>query len=138
DLVKLQFGEYISLGKVEAELKNCTYVENICVYGDSMHTYMVAFIAPSVGSLKRLASELGKETLTLEQMCKDPEILARVTKEVQEFSVEAGLNKMEIPQKIKLCPEEWSVKSGFLTASLKINRRNVQNFYKADIEALYR
>mgnify|MGYP007002759620 CR=1 FL=1 len=29
DLVKLQFGEYISLGKVEAELKCSTYVDNV-------------------------------------------------------------------------------------------------------------
>ena len=34
DLVKLQFGEYISLGKVESELKTCPIVENCCVYGD--------------------------------------------------------------------------------------------------------
>lgn len=29
DLVKLQFGEYVSLGKVEAELKSSTYVDNV-------------------------------------------------------------------------------------------------------------
>ena len=34
DLVKLQLGEYVSLGKVEALLKTCSLVENICVYGD--------------------------------------------------------------------------------------------------------
>ena len=34
DLVKLQSGEYVSLGKVEALLKTCSLVENICVYGD--------------------------------------------------------------------------------------------------------
>ena len=35
DLVKLQFGEYVSLGKVESVLKTCSLVENICVYGDA-------------------------------------------------------------------------------------------------------
>ena len=34
DLVKLQLGEYVSLGKVEALLKTHPLVENICVYGD--------------------------------------------------------------------------------------------------------
>ena len=34
DLVKLQLGEYVSLGKVEAQLKTHSLVENICVYGD--------------------------------------------------------------------------------------------------------
>ena len=30
----MQSGEYVSLGKVEALLKTCSLVENICVYGD--------------------------------------------------------------------------------------------------------
>ena len=34
DLVKLQMGEYVSLGKVEAQLKTHPLVDNICVYGD--------------------------------------------------------------------------------------------------------
>jgi len=32
DLVKLQAGEYVSLGKVEAALKNCSLIDNICAY----------------------------------------------------------------------------------------------------------
>lgn len=32
DLVKLQAGEYVSLGKVEAALKNCPLIDNICAY----------------------------------------------------------------------------------------------------------
>ena len=35
DLVKLQLGEYVSLGKVESQLKTHPLVENICVYADS-------------------------------------------------------------------------------------------------------
>ena len=31
DLVKLQYGEYVSLGKVESVLKTCPLVDNICV-----------------------------------------------------------------------------------------------------------
>lgn len=32
DLVKLQAGEYVSLGKVEAALKSLPLVDNICAY----------------------------------------------------------------------------------------------------------
>lgn len=32
DLVKLQAGEYVSLGKVESALKNCPLIDNICAY----------------------------------------------------------------------------------------------------------
>ena len=34
DLVKLQAGEYVSLGKVEAALKNLSLVDNICAYAN--------------------------------------------------------------------------------------------------------
>lgn len=34
DLVKLQAGEYVSLGKVESALKNSSLIDNICVYAN--------------------------------------------------------------------------------------------------------
>ena len=45
DLVKLQAGEYISPGKVEAVLKNCPLIDNICIYANRcvMHKYKVLF-----------------------------------------------------------------------------------------------
>lgn len=46
DLVKLQFGEYVSLGKVEAVLKTCPIVENICIYGEATKSYCVALLVP--------------------------------------------------------------------------------------------
>ena len=45
DLVKLQLGEYVSLGKVEAQLKTHHLVENICVYGDSFKKNTVALVS---------------------------------------------------------------------------------------------
>lgn len=48
DLVKLQVGEYVSLGKVESELKTCPLVDNICIYGDASKQFCVALIVPAV------------------------------------------------------------------------------------------
>ncbi len=124
---------------MEAELKNFKFAENVCVYGDSMKMYTVVFISPSIAALRKLAISLGKAVdLPLEALCADEDIVSAVTKELLQFGAEAGLNKMEIPQRVKLCSEEWSVKSGFLTASLKINRQNIRTFYQADIERMYK
>lgn len=123
--------------QVEAELKSCKYVENICVYGDSLHTYTIAFISASLPALKELGKDLNKTDLSFEALCNDEQINAAVMKELKEFSEESGLNKMEVPQKIKLCHEEWSVKSGFLTASMKINRKNIHKFYQEYIDKFY-
>ena len=44
DLVKLQLGEYVSLGKVESTLRTNHLVENICIYGDPYNNYTVALV----------------------------------------------------------------------------------------------
>jgi len=51
DLVKLQFGEYVSLGKVESELKTYPLVENVCIYGDSTKSVVVALVVPDRNKL---------------------------------------------------------------------------------------
>lgn len=51
DLVKLQVGEYVSLGKVESELKTCPYVDNICVYGDATKQFCVALVVPAANKV---------------------------------------------------------------------------------------
>lgn len=47
DLVKLQGGEYVSLGKVESQLKTCPIVDNICIYGNPFHEYTIALVVPN-------------------------------------------------------------------------------------------
>ena len=47
DLVKLQAGEYVSLGKVESNLKVIPVVDNICVYADPSKNAVVALLLPN-------------------------------------------------------------------------------------------
>jgi long-chain acyl-CoA synthetase len=53
DLVKLQGGEYVSLGKVESLLKLHPGVENICLYADPTRSYPVAIVVPTQGWLEK-------------------------------------------------------------------------------------
>jgi len=84
DLVKLQAGEYVSLGKVEAELKTCPLVENVCVHGDPSKHFTVALVVPNPGHLAALASRLGRNGLDFEQLCEDPQVEQAVLKELEE------------------------------------------------------
>lgn len=58
DLVKLQNGEYISLGKVESTLKSNPYTENFCVYANSNYNYVVALGPANELALRGLAREI--------------------------------------------------------------------------------
>lgn len=55
--MKLQHGEYISLGKIESELKTCPLVDNVCIYADSTKTFAIALLIPNVDQLKILADK---------------------------------------------------------------------------------
>ncbi|GFY11897.1 long-chain-fatty-acid--CoA ligase 3 [Trichonephila clavipes] len=85
DLVKLQFGEYIALGKVEAELKTYPLIENICVFGNGLHTYLIALIVPNPMHLKSLAKELGKVNVSFQEMCSDEEVAAEAAQKNSRF-----------------------------------------------------
>ncbi|XP_070496275.1 fatty acid CoA ligase Acsl3-like [Chironomus tepperi] len=136
DLVKLQHGEYISLGKVESELKTCLFVENICVYGDSTKTYCVAVIAPAEIGLKDLAATLGISG-EMEQLCMNREVTNLALKKIQEHAAKSNLIKFEIPTKITLVPEPWTPESGLVTAAFKIKRKEIQAKYKAEYTKMY-
>lgn len=87
DLVKLQAGEYVSLGKVEAELKTCPVVENICVYGDSSKHFTVAIVVPNQKQLEDLATKQGvNANIPFEQLCTSPEVEKAVVKELAEHA----------------------------------------------------
>lgn len=83
-MVKLQFGEYVSLGKIEAELKTCPIVENICVYGDSYKTFTVALIVPNAFYLEQIARNLGITGKSFEELCNEPQIEKAVLQELIE------------------------------------------------------
>lgn len=58
DLIKLAHGEYISLGKVETTLLTNPIVDNICVYGNSHHDYLIALVVPNQKNLQALAENV--------------------------------------------------------------------------------
>lgn len=86
DLVKLQFGEYVSLGKVESELKTCPLVENICIYGDASKNYTVALVVPNQNHLQDLANSNGITVTSFEELCNNPQLEKAVLQELMEYS----------------------------------------------------
>ena len=82
DLVKLQFGEYVSLGKVESVLKGCPVIQDICIYGDSTKSYVVSLVVPARPALTDIAQKFGKSELTFEQLCEDKDITGAVLREI--------------------------------------------------------
>lgn len=136
DLVKLQAGEYVSLGKVESALKNCTLIDNICAYANSDQNYVISFVVPNQKSLTALAKQRGIEG-TWEEICTHPEMEREVLKAIKEVAVNIKLQRFEIPVKVHLSPEPWTPETGLVTDAFKLKRKELKNHYLHHIERMY-
>ncbi|XP_050309994.1 long-chain-fatty-acid--CoA ligase 4 isoform X6 [Anthonomus grandis grandis] len=137
DLVKLQAGEYVSLGKVESQLKTCPLVDNICVYGEPTKQYCVALVVPNQPNLMELATKIGLGDKNFEELCEDPEVEKAVANELAEHGKRGKLQKFEIPHAVKLVAEVWSPDMGLVTAAFKLKRKDIQDRYQCDLRRMY-
>lgn len=142
DLTKLQFGEYVSPAKIEAALKCCPLVDNVCIVADGNHNFTVAIVVPNVTALKQIATavtagEKSLEELSVQQMCSDQRVIDAALKELSQFSSRSGLVRHETPQKITIVPDSWTPDSGLVTAAFKLRRKQIRDFYQKDIQRMY-
>ena len=112
DLVKMQGGEYVSLGKVESLLKIHPAVENICVFGDSTRSNPVALVVPGEVWMQKALVRLGKDNMSRAEACLDPEVVADVLEKLEKHAATQKLQRFEIPDKIFLVAEPWTPESG--------------------------
>ncbi|KAK1168454.1 long-chain-fatty-acid--CoA ligase 3b [Acipenser oxyrinchus oxyrinchus] len=136
DLVKLQVGEYVSLGKVEAVLKNCSLIDNICAYANSDQSYVIGFIVPNQKQLLALA-ELKKIRGTWEEICNNSEMEKEVIRVMAEAAIGGKLEKFETPVKVRLSAEPWTPETGLVTDAFKLKRKALKTHYQDDIERMY-
>ncbi|XP_047971621.1 long chain acyl-CoA synthetase 8 isoform X2 [Salvia hispanica] len=138
DIVKLQHGEYISLGKVEAALSSSNFVENIMVYADPFHNFCVALVIPARHVLEGWADKSGFKYSDFAELCEMPEAMKEVQQSLAKAAKQEKLDKFEVPAKIKLLPEPWTPESGLVTQALKLKREQVKAKFKDDLENLYK
>ncbi|KAL0732975.1 hypothetical protein Bca4012_009185 [Brassica carinata] len=137
DIVKLQHGEYVSLGKVEAALGSSNYVDNVMVHADPINSYCVALVVPSRGALEKWAEGAGVKYSDFSELCENGEAVKEVQQSLTKAAKAAKLDKFEIPAKIKLLPEPWTPESGLVTAALKIKREQIKAKFKDELQKLY-
>ncbi|KAF8410881.1 hypothetical protein HHK36_003418 [Tetracentron sinense] len=137
DIVKLQHGEYISLGKVEAALMSSNYVDNIMVYADPFHSYCVALVVPSHQVLENWARGSGIEYRDFPDLCQKDETVREIQQSLSKVAKVAKLDKFETPAKLKLLADPWTPESGLVTAALKLKREQLKSKFKDELQKLY-
>ncbi|QCE15779.1 long-chain acyl-CoA synthetase [Vigna unguiculata] len=137
DIVKLQHGEYVSLGKVEAALSTSPYVSNIMLHADPFHSYCVALVSVSRPALDQWASYQGIAYCSFSELCEEEEIVNEVHASLVKEAKKARLEKFEIPAKITCLSEPWTPESGLVTAALKLKREVIRKTFQEELAKLY-
>ncbi|KAI1174328.1 acetyl-CoA synthetase-like protein [Nemania sp. FL0916] len=131
NLVKLQGGEYIALEKLEAVYRGSQYVSNLMIHGDSSQPRAIAVITANEKPLAELAESLRVDH---DGACENKKVQRAVYKDVLAVGKRAGLSGLELISGIVLVDKEWTPATGLVTATQKLNRRAVRDYYKTQIK----
>jgi len=137
DLVKLQMGEYVALSKVENVLKNSSFVQIPMVYAESTKSYCIVLVCPQPPALQALGESLGLGKKDLPTLCADAKVIKAVADDLKKVCKAAKLATFEIPTKVVLVDDEWSVDNDMLTSTMKVKRKPIADKHKGQIQAVY-
>ncbi|KAF0696177.1 Aste57867_13055 [Aphanomyces stellatus] len=136
NIFKLSQGEYVSPDKIENALVTNSYVGQIFVYGDSLHSLLVAIVVPDEAAVVELAHSLGV-TGSLETLYANKQVTDAVLTSLDALGIERKLYGFERVKAIKLTTNAFSVENDMLTATFKLKRTEAKKAFLNDIADLY-
>ena len=95
--MKLSQGEYVALERIENVYAACPVVQQICVHGDSLQSYLVAIVIPEPVVLAKVASEVLRKRVSagnlevLDEAVKDEKVVKAVLDMLTKDGVRYGL-----------------------------------------------
>merc|ERR1712226_571054 len=114
DLIKLCGGEDVSLGKVEATLKEVQGIGAVVVFAQSDKNECVCIVSQPERGWNAVGGKPEEDALI---------------KDIAATLKTCGLAGFEIPKKVKVTDEIWTPESGLVTASLKLQRNPLREHY---------
>ena len=134
DLIITSGGKNVAPQRVEKTMLTSRYIGQVVVYGDQKK-YLTGVVTLDQDQVKDWATKHGIPFSSWEELCKHSKVEELIDKEVQEKN--KTLSSFETLKKVLIVPNEFSIDSGELTASLKVKRHVVTENYRAQLDMLY-
>jgi long-chain acyl-CoA synthetase len=134
DIIATAGGKKIAPQPIENKVKTNKYVSQAVMIGDK-RKFPVLLIVPNFESLEKWAGYKNLIWKDHAQLLQMPIVHAKIEKEVAKEL--AGLARFEMPKKIALLENDFSIERGELTPTLKVKRRVIDQAYKPIIDSLY-
>lgn len=140
EIFKLNQGEYIAPSKLESVYMKSRYVSSICVYGNSLKTYIVAVIIPNREHILEFLKSKGKiedNSSNIEKFFNDDYLLNEIKSDFDLLAKHANFNSLEKIVKFHISEKEFTIQNGCFTPTLKLARNIIANTFEKEIDALY-
>ena len=134
DIIVTAGGKNIAPQPLENRVKTNKYVSQAVMIGDK-RKFPIMLIVPNWENLEKWARQKNVLWTDRRQLLEMPTVRAKVEKEVYEQL--EGVAKFELPKKIGLLLDEFTIERGELTPKLSVKRKVVDKNYKALIDSLY-
>ena len=134
DIIVTAGGKNIAPQPLENKVKSNKYVAQAVMLGDK-RKFPSMLIVPNFDQLEKWAMKRNIIWTDRAQLLRMPTIQAKIEKEVAEEL--AGTASFELPKKIGLLENDFSIERGELTPTLKVKRRAIGKHYKELIDSLY-
>ena len=134
DLIVTAGGKNIAPQPIENLAKASKFVATAVMIGDR-RPFPIMLVVPNAAQVKGWAEHKGLPDGELEQLLVLPEVRQKIEREVR--MTLRDLAQFEMPKKLLLLAQDFTLEAGELTPTLKIRRRIVEERHRAAIEALY-
>ncbi len=131
---KTSGGKWIAPQPIENKLNTSNFIDTSVVFGENRKV-AGALIVPNFNYLKNWCKRKKIKFKSKESIVQNKAVIERYKKEIHKKNKLLG--KPEQIGNFILVPEEWSVKTGELGATLKVKRNVVLKRYAEQIDALY-
>jgi len=140
NIFKLAQGEYVAAEKIETVCGRCPLVAQIFIYGDSLQSWLVAAVVPDAEVVASWAKAASLPFSDLPSMLSGPngeKLRLAILEQIKKAHSEAALAGFELPKKIYVDGELWSVENGLLTPTFKMKRVDLKKKYLPHFDKLY-
>ena len=131
---KLENGKFVYPSAMEEEIKLLPSVEQAMIFGLNK-PYTVCVIVPDFVVMNKVAKEKGLPVGN-DAFVKDAQVIKMYVDEITNH-LKKTFASYELPKKILLLAEGFTVENGMLTPTLKLKRREVLKKYQDMIDSLY-
>ena len=122
NVLKLAQGEFVTVAKLEAEFGNSPLVQQIYVYGNSAHPYLLAVVVPTQEALQRFD---------------EAQLKPAIADSLQKVAKEARLQSYEVPRDFIIETTPFTLENGLLTGIRKLAWPKLKQHYGERLEQLY-